>query len=65
MLVLNCECYRILSESELDDLCDWWENKIVEAHERLHKEQIKTKRLGRIFIHLWFMKNWAIEPIFQ
>ena len=65
MLVLNCECYRTLSESELDDLCDWWENKIVEAHERLHKEQIKTRKLGRIFIHLWFMKNWAIEPIFQ
>ena len=65
MLVLNCECYRILSESELDDLCDWWENKIVEAHEQLHKSEIKTKKLGRIFIHLWFMKNWAIEPIFQ
>ena len=65
MLCLNCECYRTLSESELDDLCDWWENKIVEAHEHLHKEQIKTRKLGRIFIHLWFMKNWAIEPIFQ
>jgi hypothetical protein len=65
MLVLNCECYRTLTESELDELCDWWENNIVKAHERLHKEQIKTKKLGRIFIYLWFMKNWTIEPIFQ
>ena len=64
MLCLNCECYRTLSESEIDELCGWWENSVVEANERLHKKQIKTKKLGRIFIYLWFMKGWAIEPVF-
>ena len=64
MLCLNCECYRTLSESEIDELCGWWENSVVEANARLHKKQIKTKKLGRIFIYLWFMKGWAIEPVF-
>lgn len=64
MLCLNCECYRTLSESEIDELCGWWENSVVEANERLNKKQIKTKKLGRIFIYLWFMKGWAIEPVF-
>ena len=64
MLCLNCECYRTLSESEIDELCGWWENSVVEANERLHKKQIKTKKRGRIFIYLWFMKGWAIEPVF-
>ena len=47
MLCLNCECYRTLSESEIDELCGWWENTVVEANERLRKKQIKTKKLGR------------------
>ena len=69
MLCLNCECYRTLSESEIDELCGWWENTVVEANERLanerlRKKQIKTKGLGRIIIYLWFMKGWAIEPVF-
>ena len=64
MLCLNCECYRTLSESELDELCGCWENPVVEANERLRKKQIKTKGLGRIIIYLWFMNGWAIEPIF-
>ena len=59
-----CECYRTLSESEIDELCGWWENTVVEANERLRKKQIKTKKLGRIIIYLWFMKGWAIEPVF-
>ena len=64
MLSLNCECYRRLSEAELDELCGWWENTVIEANERLSKKQIKTKKLGRIFIYLWFMKGWTIEPVF-
>ena len=64
MLCLNCECYRTLSESEIDELCGWWENTVVEANERLRKKQIKSKGLGRIIIYLWFMKGWAIEPVF-
>ncbi|WP_455529753.1 hypothetical protein [Ruminococcus sp.] len=64
MLCLNCECYRTLSESELDELCSWWENKVVEANERLSKIRIKAKKLGRIIIYLWFMNGWSIEPIF-
>ena len=64
MLCLNCECYNTLSESEIDEFCGWWENKVVEANERLSKKQIKTKKLGRIIIYLWFMKGWAIEPVF-
>ena len=64
MLCLNCECYRTLSESEIDELCGWWENTVVEANERLSKKQIKTKKLGMIFIYLWFMKGWTIEPVF-
>ena len=64
MLCLNCECYRTLSESELDKLCDWWENKVFEANERLSKIRIKTKKLGRIIIYLWFMNGWSVEPIF-
>ena len=64
MLCLNCECYRTLSESELDELCGWWENTVVEANEILCKKQIKTKKLGRIIIYLWFMSGWAIEPVF-
>ncbi|MBO6115528.1 MAG: hypothetical protein J6P14_00025 [Ruminococcus sp.] len=64
MLCLNCECYSTLSESELDELCGWWENTVVEANERLSKKQIKTKKLGRIIIYLWFMKGWTIEPVF-
>ena len=63
-LCLNCECYRTLSESELDELCGWWENTVVEANERLSKKQINTKKLGRIIIYLWFMKGWTIEPVF-
>ena len=64
MLCLNCECYRTLSESEIDELCGWWENTVVEVNERLRKKQIKTKKLGRIIIYLWFMNGWAIEPVF-
>jgi len=64
MLCLNCECYRTLSESELDELCSWWEIRVAQANERLSKMQIKTKKLGRIIIYLWFMKGWAIEPVF-
>ncbi|WP_295068101.1 hypothetical protein [Ruminococcus sp.] len=64
MLCLNCECYRKLSEGEIDELCGWWENVVVEANERLHKKQVKTKELGRIIIYLWFMKGWTIDPVF-
>ncbi len=64
MLSLNCECSRTLSESELDRLCDWWEKMVSEADERLRKIQIKTKKLGRIYIYLWYMNGWSIEPIF-
>ncbi|MGN0615298.1 hypothetical protein [Ruminococcus flavefaciens] len=64
MLCLNCECYRTLSESELDELCTWWEKRVVQANESLSKMQIKTRKLGRIIIYLWFMNGWAIEPIF-
>ena len=64
MLCLNCECYNTLSESEIDELCGWWENTVVEANERLRKKEIKTKKLGSIFIYLWFMKGWTIEPVF-
>ena len=64
MLSLNCECSRTLSESELDRLCGWWEKRVSEANERLRKIQIKTKKLGRIYIYLWYMNGWSIEPIF-
>ena len=64
MLCLNCECYSTLAESELDELCSWWEIRVAQANERLSKMQIKTKKLGRIIIYLWFMKGWAIEPVF-
>ena len=64
MLSLSCECYRKLSETEIDELCDWWENRVVEVNENLSKKKIKTKRFGRIIIYLWFMKGWAIEPVF-
>ena len=64
MLSLNCECYRRLSEAELDELCDWWENIVAEANEELSKRRIKTKKLGGIFIYLWFMSGWAIEPVY-
>ncbi|WP_303806396.1 hypothetical protein [Ruminococcus flavefaciens] len=64
MLCLNCECYRTLSESELDELCTWWEKRVIQANESLSKMQIKTRKLGRIIIYLWFMNGWAIEPIF-
>ena len=64
MLCLNCECYSTLAESELDELCTWWEKRVVQANESLSKMQIKTRKLGRIIIYLWFMNGWAIEPIF-
>jgi hypothetical protein len=63
MLVLNCECYRTLSEAELDEICEWWENKIVEAHEHLNRKQIKIRKHGNISIYLWY-KGWAVEPVF-
>ena len=47
MLSLNCECYRRLSEAELDELCDWWENTVAEASEELSKRRIKTKKARR------------------
>ena len=64
MLCLDCECYSTLAESELDELCTWWEKRVVQANESLSKMQIKTRKLGRIIIYLWFMNGWAIEPIF-
>ncbi len=64
MLCLNCECYSTLSESELDELCTWWEKRVAQANESLSKMQIKTRKLGRIIIYLWFMNGWAIEPVF-
>ena len=64
MLSLNCECSRTLSESELNRLCGWWEKRVSEANERLRKIHIKTKKLGRIYIYLWYMNGWSIEPIF-
>ena len=63
MLSLSCECYRHLSENETDELCGWWENLVVETSELLCKRQIKTRKLGKIIIYLWFMKGWAIEPV--
>ena len=64
MLSLNCECYRTLSEEELDELCEWWENTVAEASEIMCKKQVKTKKCGRICIYLWFMNGWSIEPVY-
>ena len=65
MLCLNCECYRTLSESELDELCDWWENLLSDCNDSLSNTGIKTHRYGRIYVHVWFLNNWTVEPIFQ
>jgi len=64
MLVLNCECFGKLTEAQLDELCGWWENLLSENNDRLSKTQIKTKKLGRIYVHIWFLNSWAVEPIF-
>lgn len=64
MLVLNCECFGTLSESQLDTLCEWWENRVIEANERLKNTAVKTPKLGRIYINIWFINGWAVEPIF-
>lgn len=64
MLALNCECFGALTETQLDELCGWWENQIVEANEVLRKNSTPTKSLGKIYINIWCMKSWAIEPIY-
>lgn len=64
MLALNCECYRTLSEAELDELCGWWEENLSENNDEMSRKQIKTGKLGRIIIHTWFLNNWAVEPVF-
>lgn len=64
VLALNCECYRALSEAELDELCRWWENKVIKTSEALEKIRISTKKLGRIYVYIWFLNGWAVEPVF-
>lgn len=63
-LSLSCECYHMLTESEINALCKWWKSIIAEANEYLCKKHIKTKKNGRILILLWFMKDWTIETVF-
>ena len=64
MLVLNCKCTSTLSESELDELCEWWENQVVDAHEQLKDNSVKTAKFRRIFVYIWFINGWSIEPVF-
>ena len=64
MLALNCDCFGALTESELDELCSWWETQVVEANEVLQKNSIPTKPLGKIYVYIWYMNGWAIEPIY-
>ena len=65
MLVLNCECFGRLSEAQLDEFCDWWENLLSDANETLSRMQIKTKKLGRIYVHVWYLNGWSVEPVFH
>ena len=37
---------------------------VEEKDGRISKIRIKTKKLGRIIIYLWFMNGWSVEPIF-
>ncbi len=64
MLVLNCKCTSTLSESELDELCEWWENQVVDAHEQLKNKSVKTPKFRRIFVYIWFINGWSIETVF-
>lgn len=64
MLVLDCECYRILSESELDFLCGWWEDILTKMNTVLSSIAVRTKRMGKIYIYLHYHKGWTIEPVF-
>lgn len=64
MLVLNCECYRTLSEAELDELCDWWEDLLSGCNESLCRTRIKTPKFGRIYVHVWFLNGWTVEPVY-
>lgn len=64
MLVLNCKCSGTLSESELDELCEWWEDQVIDAHEQLKDKGVKTAKFRRIFVYIWFINGWSIEPVF-
>lgn len=64
MLVLDCECFRTLSESEIDRLCDWWEDMLIKVNTVLSNIVIKTKKMGKIFIHIHYQNGWMIEPVF-
>ena len=64
MLVLDCECRRTLSESEIDRLCEWWEDMLIKMNTVLSNIVIRTKKMGKIFIHIHYHKGWMIEPVF-
>ena len=65
MLVLDCECYRTLSESESDYLCGWWEDILSKVNNVLSNIVIKTKKMGKIYIYLHYHNGWMIEPVFS
>ena len=63
MLVLDCECYRTLSEPELDSLCSWWEDVLTKMNTVLSNIAVRTKRMGKIYIYLHYDRGWTIEPV--
>lgn len=64
VLILNCKCFKILIEQELDEFCIWWENQVVRVNEILKNSRVPTKKFGKIYVYIWFIKGWAIEPEF-
>ncbi len=63
MLVLNCNICNCLRDTELDELCDCWERQIYNTNEILKNAYIPSKKHGKIYVYIWLIKGWAIEPI--